>query len=122
MITTSIMFQAVWPRIEPYLHIVECASDGGVDEPRIRIEFLDLPERLGRELVEIVMPCVACLRPNLPLRRRVGDGFDRLYYAPSCPVGVRVACSRGNAAMLEYERFQGLGPNRSRGSAQLSLF
>ena len=118
----SIRFMPIWDKIESYLHVVECARDGGIDEPRIRIEFLGLPETLMRELVCIEMPCVACERPNHPLRRREGDAWDmgRLYYAPACPIAVRVACSRGRAAELEYERFKGIVVTRP--DPQLSLF
>lgn len=122
MIGVSIIFEPVWQQIEPYLHVVECARDGGIDEPRIRIEFLDVPERLARELVMHCMPCVACLRPNFPLRHREGDFWDRLYYAPTCPLTTRMACSRGRAAELEYERFKGVAGRAPRSIAQLSLF
>lgn len=121
MIGTSIIFEPVWETIERYLHVVECAADGGLTEPRIRIEFLDLPERLSRSLVMITMPCVACQRPIHPLRRRVGDDWDRLYYGCTCLITVRMACSRGRAAELEYERFKGLTINK-RPPAQLALF
>lgn len=107
-IGVSIVFTSVWPRIREYLHVVECAADGGITDPRIRIEFLGVPERLARELVMYEMPCVSCERPNHPLRRREGDDWDRLYYAPTCQLTVRMSCSRGNAAMLEYERFKGI--------------
>jgi hypothetical protein len=120
-IMVSLIFSPVWDRVKSYLHVVECAQDGGVTDPRIRIEFLDLPERLARELVMIELPCVACERPNHPLRRREGDDWDRLYYAPTCPITVRMSCSRGRAAELEYERFKGLVAN-PRTTAQLSLF
>lgn len=122
MIAVSIVHESIWGRISQYLHIVECARDGGVDEPRIRIEFLHLPESLMRELVRYEMPCVACERPNHPLRRREGDAWDmgRLYYAPACPIAVRIACSRGRAAELEYERFKGISVERP--TAQLALF
>jgi hypothetical protein len=119
MIGISIIFEPLWERLEPYLHIVECAKDGGLDEPRIRIEFLHLPEKLARECVMYRMPCVACQRPNHPLRHREGDDWTRLYYAPACALAIRLRCSRGRAAELEYERFKGLGP---RPTPQLSLF
>lgn len=120
-ITVSLIFQPIWNDLKPYLHVVECAKDGGTDAPRIRIDFLGLPEGLARRAASVTMPCVYCERPNLPLRRREGDEWDRLYYAPTCPIGTRVECSRSRAAALEYERFKGvkvvLPP-----PAQLSLF
>jgi hypothetical protein len=54
------------------------------------------------------------------LRRRVTDDWDRLYYAPCCPVATRPACSRSRAAMLEYQRFAGIRPHV--GGGQLPLF
>jgi len=108
MIGTSIIFEPVWKRLEDHLHIVEYARDRGVVEPRIRIEFLDMTESVARELVFFEMPCVACGRPNHPLRRREGDGWDRIYYAPTCALHVRTSCSRSRAAALEYQRFLGI--------------
>jgi len=107
-IEISIVFHPIWKRLEPYLLVDVYDKDGGHDDPRIRIGFPDLPENFGRELVFLEMPCVTCRRPNHPLRRREGDGFDRLYYAPTCPLTVRMACSRSRAAELEYERFKGI--------------
>jgi hypothetical protein len=123
-VTISIARTEVWKEISQYLHIVECAQDGGVDEPRIRIEFLGMPESLMRRMVNVSMPCVACERPNFPLRRREGDAWDqgRLYYAPCCPISIRIACSRGRAAELEYERFRGMIGKEVRPQNQLSLF
>lgn len=122
-ITISLIFSPIWSRVQEYLHIVECARDGGVDEPRIRIEFLGVPASVMREFVRFEMPCVACERPNHPLRRREGDAWDmgRLYYAPACPIAIRMSCSRGRAAELEYERFKGL-TRSARPAAQLTLF
>lgn len=121
MIGTSIVFEPVWSRLKSYLLVDVYDRDGGHSDPRIRIGFVNLPEQYGRELEMYVMRCVHCQRPNHPLRRREGDGFDRLYYAPTCPVAVRVACSRGRAAELEYERFKSLGGSRPV-STQLALF
>jgi hypothetical protein len=118
-IVVSIVNEPIWSRIQEYLHVVEYDRDGGHNDPRIRIEFLDVPESLAREAVFVQMACVTCGRPNHPLRRREGDGWDRIYYAPSCPIAIRVSCSRGRAAELEYERFKGITPAPTK---QLALF
>ena len=120
-IDTSIVFHPVWDRLQTFLVIDIYDKDGGHQDPRIRIGFDDLPERFGRELAFLTMPCVSCGRPIHPLRRRDGDGFDRLYYAPTCELRVRISCSRTRAAELEYERFKGLRSN-PRPTAQLELF
>ena len=121
MIGTSIIFEPVWAKVRPYLHVVEYDRDGGHENPRIRIDFLNMPEKLAREVVMVTMRCVHCQRPIHPLRRREGDDWDRLFYAPTCLITVRVACSRGRAAELEYERFKGL-PDQPRSTSQLELF
>lgn len=117
----SLTLHPIWERLQPYLHIEVAPRDGGsLEDPRIRIGFSDLPEAFGRELVEITLPCVSCLRPIHPLRRREGDGFDRLYLAVCCPVGVRSKCSKTRAAMLEYQRYKAL-PSGKQPPSQLSL-
>lgn len=121
MICVSIVHEPIWPTISPFLHVVEYDRDGGHRDPRIRIDFLHVPEALARELVMYTMRCVHCGRPNHPLRRREGDDWDRLYYAPACALAIRVACSRGRAVELEYERFKALGM-APRATAQLALF
>lgn len=121
-IVVSIVFEPIWKKISPYLLVDTYDKDGGHEDPRIRIGFVDLPESLGRDLAFYTMACVACGRPNHPLRRREGDDWSRLYYAPTCPLAVRVACSRGRSAELEYERFKGLPSGRTPNAAQLTLF
>ena len=118
-IMTSIVFLPVWERLESHLHIDRYARDRGHAEPRIRIGFVDLPEPFARELVQIEMPCVACARPIHPLRRRVGDDWNRLFYSPTCELSKRYACSRGRAAALEYQRF--MGRQTARATQQLDL-
>lgn len=101
------MVHPLWSKLVGYLVVTPCAGDG-MEEPRIRIEFLGIPERLAREAAFAQMPCVCCGRPINFLRLRVGDEWSdatRLYYAPCCPVNVRVACSRGAHARAEYDRF-----------------
>lgn len=120
MITISITKLPLWERLEKHLKVDVYDKDGGHADPRIRIGFTDLPEAWSRELVFLEMPCVACGRPNHPLRRRIDDGWDRLYYAPACIQTVNKSCSRGRAAELEYERFKSL-PIRPL-QLQMSLF
>jgi len=120
-VTTSIVFLPAWEKIKGYLVVDIYDKDGGHKDPRIRIGFDDLPEAMGRELSFLEMPCVSCQRPIHPLRRRVTDDFTRLFYAPTCPVTVRIACSRTRSAELEYQRFKGLQV-RMEPDRQLSLF
>lgn len=119
-IDISLVFLPEWKRLEPYLLIDRYSRDGSAIDPRIRIGFVDLPEPLGQEMSFVTMPCVTCGAANHPLRKRVGDTYSRLYYAPACPVAVRPACSKGRAAMLEYQRF--MGATRSVVVPQLALF
>jgi hypothetical protein len=119
-IDVSIIFLPAWTELEPYLVVDVYDKDGGHVDPRIRIGFADMPESLGRRMAFLEMPCVTCRRPNHPLRRREGDPWSRLFYAPTCPLAVRVACSRSRAAELEYERFKGIA-TPVRATAQLSL-
>lgn len=122
-ITTSLIFHPSWERLQQHLHVVEYDKDGGHKEPRIRIDFLGLPEKWSRELVMLEMMCVACQRPIHPLRRRLGDDWDRLYYAPACPLEKRAGCSRSRAAALEYERFKGISDKVvPRPTGQMEMF
>ena len=114
------VFHELWPRLEPYLFVIPYDKDGGHEDPRIRIELRDLPDRLSQEAQFASMACVACARPIHFLRRREGDGLDRLYYAPACSIAVRVSCSRTAAAAAEYDRFKAF-PARPT-TTQLSLF
>lgn len=120
-VAESVIGSAMWFRLQPHLFVIRYDRDGGHEDPRVRIEFRDLPDPLSREAQFMVMACVTCKRPIYPLRRREGDGHDRLYYAPACPVGTRASCSRSAPAHEEYERFKTLQPSGPR-SAQLSLF
>ena len=119
-IDISIIFTPHWERLAKHLKIDHYDKDGGHVDPRIRIGFVELPEAWAKELVMFTMPCVACQRPSHPLRRREGDPWERLFYAPTCPLASRIACSRSRAAELEYERFKAM-PLVVRPSAQLEL-
>jgi hypothetical protein len=118
----SITSHPIWERVRPYLTIDHYDRDGGHADPRIRIGFSGLPQPLGIEAAHVQMRCVepSCQRPINPLRRREGDDWTRLYYAPCCPVTTRARCSRGAAAAAEYDRFK--SPVIVSPTAQLSMF
>ncbi|HEY4266692.1 MAG TPA: hypothetical protein VGM94_00740 [Galbitalea sp.] len=117
----SVVNIPVWLKLSVYLHVEKYDRDGGHDDPRIRIEFRDVPEPLMHEAMFAQMPCVACGRPINPLRRREGD-INRLYYACCCPVTVRVKCSRGAAAAAEYDTFKERWAVILKDPKQLTLF
>ncbi len=118
----SITIHPIWYRIRPYLTVDRYDRDGGHEDPRIRIGFSGMPTQLGVEAAYIQMPCVepSCQRPINPLRRREGDDWSRLYYAPCCPVTTRASCSRGGAAADEYNRFK--DGKVAEPSGQLTMF
>lgn len=117
----SILSHAMWRRLEGYLQIEIYDRDGGHADPRIRIEFRDVPPALMHEAMFVQVECVACARPINPFRRREGDS-DRLYYACACPVTVRAACSRGTAAADAYEAIKERGKLLAATPNQLALF
>jgi hypothetical protein len=95
-----------WPKVQPFLHIEQYDRDGGHEDPRIRIEFKEVPPDVREQALALEMRCVACGELMHPLRQRKVGLPGSLYYAPSCPLEVRVACSRGQAAADVYRRFK----------------
>lgn len=118
----SILHHPRWPSLSRYLVIERYDRDGGHEDPRIRIELRDMPLAVGTEALFIEMACVCCGRPIHPLRRREGHFATQLYYAPSCLLGVRLACSRSTEARLEYDRFKEVGELIRKDPQQLVLF
>lgn len=117
----SLLFHPEWPSLSRYLVIERYDRDGGHEDPRIRIELRDMPLAVGAKALFVEMPCVCCGRPIHPLRRREGQTAENLYYAPTCLLGVRLSCSRGGEARLEYERFKEVGRLIQRDPQQLVL-
>ena len=119
----SVVFAPFWDALRHHLACEIYDKDGGHVDPRIRIEFRDVPVALAEIVRMWTMPCVTCDRPIFPLRRREGSTWENLYYAPSCPIGIRTACARSAPAREEYERFKDLWAQHPRPkSPQLSLF
>jgi hypothetical protein len=102
----DILEHPFWPTLQPYLHIEQYDRDGGHADPRIRIEFKEVPPDVRERALALEMRCVACGEVIHPVRRRKVGLPGSLYYAPSCPLEVRVGCSRGQAAAEVYRRFK----------------
>jgi hypothetical protein len=102
----SILDHTRWNDLRPHL-VAEAyvREGGGVSNPRHRIEVRgSLPE----DLHGITSPCVACGALMHPIRRRHGatlrGAAGHAYLAATCPLSVRVGCSRTVAARDEYRR------------------
>lgn len=71
-----------------------------------RIEFASMPILLAERALAYTAGCCACGAASFPIRCRAKNWSQKrqehivngLYYAPSCPIHVRIGCSRGDAA------------------------
>lgn len=119
----SLVETAIWPEIRHYLSVEEYDKDGGHLDPRIRIMFRGVPVALSHRAQAQTMMCVTCGRSIFPLRRQEGSGHESLYYAATCPIGQRIACSRSGPARDEYDRFKAIWATRAMtAKPQLTLF
>ncbi len=100
MIQSCLTSLPIWNLISQYILIETYGRDGGPDKPRHRIEFKPMPEDVARQALDFRGACIKCGRSINPIRRR--KKWGTLYYAPSCPLNVNVACSRGPQAAVEY--------------------
>lgn len=117
----SITDLPIWSKLVAYLQVERYDRDGGHANPRIRIEFRDVPAPLMKDAMFTQTACCTCGRPVNPFRRREGD-HDRLYLAPACPIGIRIACSRGAAAAAVYEEIGERWKVIEQNPTQLPLF
>lgn len=118
----SLLAAPFWDRLRHHLSCEVYDRDGGHADPRIRIEFRDVPMALSEEAQAWVMPCVTCGRSIFPVRRREGADWSQLYYAPTCPLGIRTKCARSAPARVEYIRFKNLWAQHPAYAQQLPLF
>lgn len=88
----------IWKYIVPY---------AALDEGRMNVDFLQLPDDLRELALKVEVNCCACGRPIYPLRARaksersrVGHSITerRLFYAPTCPTDIDSGCSRTHEA------------------------
>jgi hypothetical protein len=96
----------LWPVLKDYVKI-EIYSRDGIKKPRIRIEFDTMPDPIKTDALNAKMPCSACGDPIQFVRARnasVKRGPPKhLYYAATCPLNVKIGCSRGRKAAAEYD-------------------
>lgn len=101
----SIMSHALWPQLQKYFRIDRVRKSDSA-KSRVRIEIDDLPPSLEVHALHMTMGCVECGRPIHPIRARKAPSKRSqargLYYAATCPLTVRIGCSRGAAAKDEY--------------------
>lgn len=88
-----------WPHIAQYLRVEQHSRTEDDDEGYFRLE-LEAPSALERVLWNLVVPCVSCMRPVKPFRRRAGGGS--IYYAATCPLAIDVSCCRTAAARADH--------------------
>ena len=107
----ALMDHPLWSELLPYIRIEIYGRDGGPKHPRHRIEVDDLPMPLRTKALACEVGCISCGRSIHPVRQRqvTRRGIRQshrgaLYYANSCPIEVRVGCSRGDAARDDYQR------------------
>lgn len=99
----TLLDHPIWSDLAPYIRIEIYGRDGGPHHPRHRIEVDTLPPALRARALRVRVPCVACGQPIHPIRaRKSAKGNGHLYYAPCCPLSVRIACSRGDQARDNY--------------------
>lgn len=108
----SILQSSLWPQVAAYFKIEVYGRDGGHKHPRVRIEVGHLPSDLMHAALALQVRCVSCGAPVFPIRARAGKvqrvdhPTQHLYFAPCCPLDVRIGCSRGQAAKHEYVRLK----------------
>lgn len=87
-----------------FKYVIPYAS---LDEGRMNLDFLQLPEDLRDLALKVEVNCVACGKPICCLRARmksersrVGNSATekRLFYAPTCPTDQNPGCSRTHDA------------------------
>jgi hypothetical protein len=95
----SVLKHKMWRSLKPFIVLEP-------DGTRNRIEFAPMPTSLRRSALRCSMKCVACGRRIRFVRSRTPGGrkpSHNLYFAPTCPLNVRIGCSRGTAARNEYK-------------------
>jgi hypothetical protein len=107
----ALMDHPLWSELLPYVRIEIYGRDGGPKHPRHRIEVEELPQPLRLKALACEVPCISCGHSIHPIRQRqvTRRGIRQthrgaLYYANSCPLEVRVGCSRGDASRDDYQR------------------
>jgi len=99
----SILLDPSWCDLRQYVRLEVYSRDGGVGNPRSRIEVVTPRDGvLLRRFLALTMPCVHCGRRINPIRQRQGRA-QHLYFAATCELAVNYACARSMDARREYD-------------------
>jgi len=108
----------VFMAVMQFVKVEHYDRDRGHKDPRFRFEWLpDTPPDIERSALEIEVACAKCGRPIRPFRRRkdTAPGRGHLYLAVSCPLDVRIGCSRSKVASRAYDEiYTALGYKRGK--------
>lgn len=115
----SIRNHELWPELRKYL-VVQIYSRDGIKRPRFRLNFRPMPPELFIEAQKIEVPCLACGEMIHPIRK--GTAFASLYFAGSCPLERKIACSRSRKVSAEYEAIKKDFENCVPDENQIELF
>lgn len=106
---SGILIQPLWEELRPYVVVQRVPQDRKGRRERVRIELRNAPSHLMKAALRLVVPCPACGEGYLPFRmrhappKRGPETFRGVYFAATCPLSVRLSCSRGLAASTVYE-------------------
>ncbi len=93
----SIRNEPIWKELKRYL-VIEIYSRDGIERPRFRIVFRPMPQELLQRAFALTIPCLACGDPIHPIRETF-----KVYFAGSCPLDTKIACSRSDKISDEYQ-------------------
>lgn len=91
----------LWLELAPFMVVEDHATAEGELYPRFRLE-VEPPIALFLRLRKLLVRCVHCGSSVHPFRRRLQERGPRLYYTSTCPVTLRVGCSRSHAAHADH--------------------
>ena len=112
-ISESVTHHPLWKEIEPFVEFqIYKREGGGSKNPRFRIGLTRaIPEEVAQRALLCQVKCSNCGAKINPFRirnTRTQTLAGNIYFAATCPLQIRMGCSRSASATLEYKRLYGL--------------